>query len=82
MLYIYIYPENELMKWADFLHADTNLGKLNVNSINDWVAMLKNGQNLLDHETLKSGVSHKWFDESSRLIEWFWHADSDWINFG
>ena len=33
--------------------------------------MLKNGQNLLDHETQKSGVSPKWFDESSRLNN-FW----------
>ena len=35
---------------------------------------LKNGQDL------KSGVS--WFDESSRLNEWFLHAVSDWITFG
>ena len=48
------------------MHADTNLGKLNVN--NYWVGMLKNGQNLLDHETQRSGTSHKWFDESSMLI--------------
>ena len=41
--------------------------------------MLKNGRELLDHRTLKSGVSHKWFDESSRLVEWFLHPDSDWI---
>ena len=34
------------------------------------------------YETLKSGASHKWFDESSRLIEWFLHGDSDWIIFG
>ena len=26
--------------------------------------------------TLKPGTSHKWFDELSRLIEWFLHADS------
>ena len=32
--------------------------------------------------TLKSGASHKWFDESSRLIEWFLYGDSDWIIFG
>ena len=32
--------------------------------------------------TLKSGVSHKWFDELSRLIELFFHADSDGIIFG
>ena len=48
------------------MHADTNLGKLNVNKY--WVGMLKNGQNLLDHETQRSGISHKWFDESSMLI--------------
>ena len=34
-IYIYIYtlyinPKNELMKGANFLHADTNLGKLSV----------------------------------------------------
>ena len=38
--------------------------------------------NLLDQGTLKSGVSYKWFDELSRLIEWFLYADSDWITFG
>ena len=41
--------------------------------------MAKNWQDLLDHETLKSGVSHKWLDELSRLIEWFLHADFDGI---
>ena len=41
--------------------------------------MLKNGRG---HETLKSCVSHKWFDELSRLVEWFLHADSDWIVLG
>ena len=29
-----------------------------------------------DHGTLKSGASHKWFDELSRLIEWFLCTDS------
>ena len=33
------------------------------------MGMLKSDQNLLDHETQKSGVFDKWFDESSRLIE-------------
>ena len=34
------------MKWADFLHADTNFGKLNINLvIIGW-----------DHETQKPGV--------------------------
>ena len=41
------------------------LGKLNVN--NYWVRILKNEWDLLDHESLKSGVSHKWCDGSSRL---------------
>ena len=27
----FIYLKNELMKWADFLHANTNLGKINFN---------------------------------------------------
>ena len=44
--------------------------------------MVKNGWNLLHHETLKSGVFPKWFDELSRLIEWYLDADSDGIIFG
>ena len=44
--------------------------------------MAKNGQGLIDSGTLKSGVSHKSFNELSRLIEWFLHADSDGIIFG
>ena len=43
--------------------------------------MGKNGRDLLDHETLKSGVFPKWFDELSRLIEWYLHADNDRIIF-
>ena len=35
--------------------------------------MLKNGRDLLDHGTLKSTVSHKWFDE---LIFACW----EWLN--
>ena len=31
--------------------------------------IVKNGRDLLDHQTLKSGVSHKSFDEWNRLIE-------------
>ena len=34
------------------------------------------------YETLKSGASHKWFDESSGLIKWFLHGYSHWIIFG
>ena len=62
------------MKWADFLHADTNY----------LVGMLKNWGDFLDHGAIKSGVLllHKSFHESRRLIEWFLHADSDWTIFG
>ena len=35
------------------------------------MGILKNGLGLLDHGTLKSGVSHKWFDGLRKLIEWF-----------
>ena len=43
--------------------------------------MVENGIGLLDHGTLKPGVSRKWFDEMSRLTEWFLHADSDGMTF-
>ena len=36
------------------------------------------------YETLKSGASRKWIDESSRLLnqaEWFLYFESDWIMF-
>ena len=66
-----------MMKWADFLHADTNLGKLKVTLIIiGWVWSKK------DQLTYDSGVTHKWFDELSRLIAWFLHADSDVVIFG
>ena len=40
------------------------------------------GWGLIDHGTFKSGVSQKWFDELSRLTEWFLYADRDGIIFG
>ena len=49
------------MKWAEVYHADTNLGKLK--------------GTLIDYVTFKWGVSHKWYDELSRLIERFLDAD-------
>ena len=52
------------------------------NYFNDyWVGIVKSEWDLLDHETLKSRVLHKWFTEPSRLIEWYLHADSDEIIF-
>ena len=44
--------------------------------------MLKTVWDLSDNGNIKSGVSHKWFDDPSRLIEWFLNAGSDWIIFG
>ena len=40
----------------------------------------QNGQGLRDNGTLEWSLSDKWFDELSRLIEWFVHADSDGRN--
>ena len=54
--------------------------KSNFNNI--WVGMIKNGGDFSDHKTLKSGVSHKWFNKLTTLIEWFLHTDSDKIIFG
>ena len=48
-----------MMKWADFLHGDTNVGTLKVTLIIIGWAWLKNGWGIIDHETPKSGVSHK-----------------------
>ena len=44
--------------------------------------MVKNGRGHIDHRTLKSVASNKWFDELRRWIEWFVHVDSDGIIFG
>ena len=65
---------------VDFLHADTNLGRLKVTLI--IIGWAKDGWDFLDHETLKLGVFPKWFDEWSRLIEWYLHAGSDRTIFG
>ena len=61
--------------WHKFMKARTYFN-------NYWVGMMKNGWGLSDHGTLKSFVSYKWFNELSRLIEWFLHADSDRTMFG
>ena len=46
------------------------------------MVIVKKAWELLDHETLKSGVFSKWFDELSRLIEWYLDVNSDGIIFG
>ena len=38
--------------------------------------MVKNEWGLIDHGTLKLGVSHKWFDELSST-EWYLYTESD-----
>ena len=60
--------------WYKFMKAKSYFN-------NYWVGVVKNEQGLKDRGTLKPGTSHKWFDELSRLIEWFLHADSDGILF-
>ena len=65
-----LYLKTESVNWADFVHADINYFN------NYWVGVAKNGWDLKDPVTLKPGIiSHKWFDELSRLTEWFLHAD-------
>ena len=49
---------------------------------NYWVSIVKIGWSFVDHGTLKSGFSHKWFDKLSRLSESFLHVGSDGIIFG
>ena len=61
--------------WHKFMKAKSYFN-------NYWVGMVINGWGLSDHGTLKSFVSYKWFNELSRLIEWFLHADSDRTMFG
>ena len=79
--YYVIHTELARMNWwkeANALHADTKLGKLSDNLIFiGWVSSKMGERNW----TLKPGVSHKWFDKSSKLIEWFLHDNSDWIIF-
>ena len=36
---------------------------------NYWVGVVENGRGLKDRGNLKPGISYKWFDELSRLIE-------------
>ena len=48
---------------------------------NYWVGVVKNEWGLKDRGTLNPGMSHNWFDELRKLIEWFLHADSNGIIF-
>ena len=65
-----LYLKNELMKWADFLHADTNLGKLKVTLIILGWACSKTGRGIVDHETLKSRLSQMicWIEQIDWMI--------------
>ena len=68
-IYMSIYPDWEWIDEMSWLFACWyKFRKAKCHFNNYWVGMLKNGWNLLDHKTQKSGVSHKWFDESSGLI--------------
>ena len=43
---------------------------------NYWVGVAKNWRDLNNRGTLKPGISHKSFDELSRLTQLFLHHDS------
>ena len=60
--------------WYKFMKAKSYFN-------NYWVGLVQNGQGLKDRGTFKPGISHTWFDELSRLIDWFLHADRDGIIF-
>ena len=77
----FIYLNNELMKWADFLNAVTNLGKLNVNLIIIGSVSSKMGGPFRSWDCKIRCISQMIW-KSTRLIEWFLHADSNWIIFG
>ena len=47
------------MFYYDAKHLDTLLGSSHVCRTYFWVAVVKNGHGLLDHETLKSDVSQR-----------------------
>ena len=64
------------MSW--FLACWYKFRKVNSYFDNYWVGLVKNGWGVIDHWTLKSGVSHKWFDDLSRLTEWL----LEWNNVG
>ena len=63
-----LYVKDELTKWAVF-SCWYKFSKANSYFNNYWVGMVKNEQDLIYHGTLKSGVSHNWFDELSLLTE-------------
>ena len=68
------------MRW--FFSSWYKFKKVNSYFDNYWVGIVKDGWGLIDHGTFKSGVSHKWFDELSSLIGWFFYVYSDGIIFG
>ena len=44
------------------------------------ILKIKKSSHLIDHGTLESGISCKWCDKFSRLIEWFVYADGNGRN--
>ena len=58
------------MKWADFLHVHSNLGKPNVILMIIEVEMVNNGGEFIDHGILKSCISQMiwWLKQIDRMI--------------
>ena len=74
-----LYIKNELIKWADFLHADTNLGKLKFVLIIIRWALSKMGEILqivgfLNQVYLSNDLMNRadWLNDSCMLIVMEW----------
>ena len=65
-----LYLQKKLMKWSDFLHADTNLQKLKTN----WIFFVQKLVWSLWSQDSKIAVSQEWIDG----INWFY---AYWYNF-
>ena len=61
-----LYLKDE-MSW--FFACWYNVRKAKSHFNNYSIDLVKNGWNIIDHATLKSGVTYKWFDELSRSTE-------------
>ena len=77
-----VVPQEWIDEMSWFFACGYKFRKAKTNFNNYWVYIVKVGQDLKNHGTLKSGVFHKWYDELSILIKWFFHVDSDEIIFG
>lgn len=77
---ILLYVRNKLINWADFMHAEINLGKLKSYFINYWVGMVKNVCPIWSWDSkISCNLRMIWWIE---LIDSFLHIGKFAINFG